>query len=76
MDNLNVDISLSSAKNHFVFLEDESYTYCRIVIENTALLDRLFGEEKFDGVMHFASFIHFPSSDKQGHTLMSIESAD
>jgi UDP-glucose 4-epimerase len=31
-------------------------------IENTGLLDRLFTDEKFDGVMHFASFIQVGES--------------
>ncbi|HET7392554.1 MAG TPA: UDP-glucose 4-epimerase GalE [Candidatus Binatia bacterium] len=31
-------------------------------IEDTGLLDRLFAEEKFDGVMHFASFIQVGES--------------
>ena len=31
-------------------------------IEDTGLLDRLFTDEKFDGVMHFASFIQVSES--------------
>ena len=31
-------------------------------IEDTGLLDRLFTDEKFDGVMHFASFIQVGES--------------
>lgn len=36
--------------------------WCKAAIEDTGLLDRLFADENFDGVMHFASFIQVGES--------------
>lgn len=53
-------------------------------LADTALLERLFGGEKFDGIMHFASFIQVGESVQQpakyyrnnvGHTLNLLDAA-
>ena len=67
-------LMLSDQENSVVVLDDLSSGHAEAVlganfvhggIENTALLDRLFAEEKFDGVMHFASFIQVGESVQQ-----------